>query len=194
MIMRSEIEEVFSPLLKMISKSELRSKVLDVWESIGKEAKWSSLKDAKFGLPAPNTKLVDHIFAVTNISISIAKIREETYGISPDWDLLVTAGLLHDVGKILEYYPGSDGVLQSTGSEVKTKHWFIGAHWAICHGLPDEIVNIIMNHTNQNNLSIKSYEGRLLYLADLVDADFVREEAGSPLLTAALKKTSHPGG
>lgn len=188
LILRSEVEQHFERLLSQISSPELRDKVLDIWAEVGKESEWETLVDAKFGTEVPNCRLVDHIESVTSIAISIARERDRIHGLLFDMDTLIVAGLLHDVGKLLEFRPGINGEVQVASPNVKTKHWFIGAYWALQHGLPDEIVNIIMNHTPQNSLPIYGHEAYILYLADVVDAALLRFSSGVPLSNAPLKK------
>lgn len=187
MISRGEVETTFADLLDQMQDAALRNKVLDVWEAIGEEALWPSLAAARFGAVAPTIPLIHHIRSVTSLLLAIAELRAQIYGEAMDRDILIAAGLLHDAGKVLEFLPDGPGV-KAASSHVSTKHWYIGAYWAQRNGLPEPIIDMIMNHSNQNELAPNSTEALALYLADLVDADLIRWSMRAPLLTSPLKK------
>lgn len=183
-----EVKEIFGTLLDQIKDRSLASKVEDVWNLAVSYSPWPRLTDAPFGLMAPTIPLVAHVTSVTEIVLAMASIRRTIYSDQLDNDLLISAGLLHDVGKVVEFSPDGRGGAMASGSLATYRHWWIGAAWAYQVGLPPELVDIIVSHTNQNRLPLNSPESILLYMADLSDANLIRRQAGSPLLTDPLKE------
>ena len=64
-------------------------------------------------LPTPGgVNFVEHTIAVTKGAYELAKAQEEVYSKMPyniDYNRLLAGGLLHDVGKLLEFERDNDG-------------------------------------------------------------------------------------
>lgn len=182
-----QIEQAFEGLLDKITDQDLHAKVVEVWNVALANSHWDDLADAPFGVIAPEVSLVAHTRSVTEIALAMAAIRHEIYHDHFDLDLLVAAGLLHDVGKVVEFMPSDKGEVVVAKPPAVNRHWWIGSVWAYQVGLPHEVTEIIASHTNQNRLPLTSPESILLYMADMSDANLIRRKAGAPLLTDPLK-------
>lgn len=182
-----EVKEVFGNLLDKIGDQVLASKVEEVWKLAISNSVWPSLIEVPFGIIAPQISLVAHVKSVTEITLAMASVRRSIYSDKFDNDILISAGLLHDVGKVVEFCPDGKGGVVTAEPPAVNRHWLIGSAWAYQLGLPAEVIDIIASHTNQNRLPLTSPESILLYMADMSDANLIRKKFGAPLLTDPLK-------
>ena len=171
--MRQELAKLF-PELDLIKDPQLREKVLDVWEEAMQRAGWTvqDLDEIPFTLLIPDTKvnLVQHTRAVTRVALESARVLQEQYGdvYEIDFDALVAGGLLHDVGKLLEYRrEGGSFVKSDTGRLLR--HPFSGAGLATKHGLSDKIVHIIATHAKEGDGGYRCPESVIVHHADFMN-------------------------
>ena len=99
--------EIF-PEVGLIKDLSLREKVISVIEDAVKTGGWTyeMLEKIPFTLLIENTKIsiVTHTRAVTNTALNIGKTLNQFYGENfVDIDILIAGGILHDIGKLLEY-------------------------------------------------------------------------------------------
>ncbi len=176
--MKEKLLETF-PEFKMIKSKALREKALSVWQEALARGDWTvaDLKTIPFtvhieGCPV---HIVDHIRSVTRIAIDSAKILEQhnngAYKI--DYDLLICGGLLHDVGKLLEYEKKGSGVAFSRCGKL-LRHPFSGAGLAMKHGLPDEVVHMIALHAKEGQASYRCPEAVIIHHADFMNFDAIQ--------------------
>ena len=106
--MREKLVEIF-PEFNLIKNTSLREKTLAVWEEAITRGGWKveDLTRIPFTLLIPDCKvnIIDHTRSVTQVAIESARIAERFNGgaYKIDYDMLIAGGLLHDVGKIVEY-------------------------------------------------------------------------------------------
>jgi hypothetical protein len=103
------------------------------------------------------------------MALAIADAFERFHGVLVDRDLLIAAGLLQDVSKLVEMKPGDEGEALNTEIGSLFPHAFWGSHVAIQHGLPLSICEIILDHTPQAARFPRTLEGKILYYADQLD-------------------------
>jgi putative nucleotidyltransferase with HDIG domain len=186
-VSRTDAEYVASlfPELEQISDPSLREKVVDIWVEVWHESSWEKIEDAPknpANLP-DNRSLVDHTRAVTLEALAAAKVLEEVHHISLDHDTIVAASLLHDVSKLVEYERGDDGARTSqTGRLIQ--HAVYGAHKAWTRDLPEEIVHIIVSHTQNSRKAPRTLECAVVHYVDYLDTDALLFDAGEPMLVA----------
>jgi hypothetical protein len=105
---------------------------------------------------------------VLALALSVADVFERFHGVKVDRDVLIAAGLLQDVSKLVEYRPAADGGgLTPVGDQYP--HAFWAAHSALVHGLPDSVCHIVLTHTPNSAQFPKSLEGKILYYVDQID-------------------------
>ncbi|MCX8128455.1 MAG: HD domain-containing protein [Synergistetes bacterium] len=184
------VEETL-PEISLISKEGWRKAVSEIWAEVFKKSKWKSIRDTQYNPLCPGVSLVDHTRAVTLAAIRIAECFEAIYGseVKIDKDVLITASLLHDVCKVLEYEPkpGEEGAIKSKIGDIY-QHGFLSGYYALEKGLPDEVVSIIVSHTGDSRALPKTLEGVVLLYVDMADADFHRLRFRAPLLLEKFKK------
>jgi putative nucleotidyltransferase with HDIG domain len=159
------------PELEMIGSSKIRSAVAEIWAECWRESEWRHVEDApKSPLEPPEMSLVKHTRAVARHALACAEIARDVYGLAFDRDLLIAAALLHDVTKLVEWAPGTAGP-QQTRRGTLIQHGVYAAHKAWNKDLPDEIVHVILSHTDQSRKAPVTWEGHLIRHADLVDSE-----------------------
>jgi hypothetical protein len=168
------------PEIELIQDKSLRDGVAAVWRGIWAESLFEDLGDLPIGPDIPQ-KHLPHNRAVVAMALSVADAIEEFHGISVDRDVLVAAGLLQDVSKLVEMAPCGDGVEQ-TEIGRGFQHAFWAAHKSLEHGLPIAVCEIVMNHTPQSPRFPATLEGKILFYVDQLDLIAVSGEKWSKRL------------
>lgn len=170
--MRATIVKFF-PELRKIKSKELREKVILAWEMGIFEGghKEGDLKKICFTLLIPDCKisLIQHTRAVTNTALAIAKDLTKNYGnkVKINYDYLVAGGLLHDVGKLLEYCMDKNITCKSKNGKF-LRHAFSGTALACVCGVPAEVLHIIAVHSREGDFSQRSLEAMIIHYADYI--------------------------
>ncbi len=171
--MLDQIIELF-PEFSGIYNNSLRTKTLNCWHDAMKLGKWqpADLDDIPFTLLIPNckTSFRTHVRAVTRTALESAKVLTEYYSdeYSLNMDILCAGGLLHDIGKLLEYEK-VDGQYVKSRTGTLLRHPFSGAGLALKHGLPDEIIHIIATHAKEGDGGYRCPEAIIIHHADFMN-------------------------
>ena len=159
------------PELDWIEDGDLRTKTLAVWQDAMERGGWhpNDLATIPFTLlidPCP-ADFLEHTRGVTRCAVALGDQLVETYGdrLPIHRDVLVSGGLLHDIGKLLEY-ERRDGKVVKSHFGALVRHPFSGVGLAMEHGLPAEVVHVIAMHAKEGNLGQRSIEGILIHHAD----------------------------
>jgi len=165
MVVKNDIESIFSKELQLIKNQDLKQKVVKVWKEASDRGKWKSLDDAPFTLLFENSgKLTDHTKRITKLAKSIFDNREEKL----NQDYLIAGALLHDVGKLLEYeFVNGKYVKSELGK--KFRHPVSGALLAKELGLPNEVIFIIYAHSHEGDELKRSPEAIIINHCDFID-------------------------
>lgn len=162
------------PEIGKIKDQNLKKKIIATWEEALKIGGWSEqdLNRIPFTLLIPDcpVSLIEHTRAVTNTALMMAVAMKDFYGdkLKVDFDILVAGGLLHDVGKLLEYSK-SQGKFSKSKSGKLLRHPFSGANLAYRNGLPEEVVHIIASHAHEGDRGYRSVEAILVNHADFAN-------------------------
>jgi hypothetical protein len=158
------------PEVDLIGDRELRDKVIAVWQELWADSEWDDLEKVptSHNIPYPH---LPHNRSVVAMALAVADSFERFHGLKVDRDLLVAAGLLQDVSKLVETRPKRDGSGQSEPTEIGKSypHAFFGAHVAIKHGVPAAVCHIIVTHSPTAVKFPNSLEGKILYYVDQID-------------------------
>jgi putative nucleotidyltransferase with HDIG domain len=171
--MKSEIRELI-PEINQINDEDLKKKVISVWEEAINQGGWKveDLHTIPFTLLIPDckTNLIEHTRAVTNIGLVIAKILLMFYKeqVKINLDLLLAGGILHDVGKLLEYAKDQKKIVKSKTGKL-LRHPFSGASLAYKHGLPDEVIHMIATHAKEGDEGYRSIEAMIIHYSDFIN-------------------------
>jgi putative nucleotidyltransferase with HDIG domain len=178
-MMRKRLLELI-PEFDLIQDKDLKEKTVQVWEAALERGGWTpdELLQMPFTLlinPCP-VNFVEHVRAVTLTAYRAAQLFEEIYGdrLPINMDLLVCGGLLHDVGKILEYKLQGDVTVQTDYGRLM-RHPFSGAALAYEFGLPAEVQHMIATHAGEGDKVKRSPEAHLINKADFMSFEALRD-------------------
>jgi len=171
--MKNEIINLI-PEINQINNEDLKKKVISVWEEAIKQGGWKieDMEKIPFTLLIPDCKvnLIEHTRAVTHTALEMAKVILKFYKekVKIDLDLLLAGGLLHDVGKLLEY-ASVEGKITKSKTGKFLRHPFSGSALAYKHGLPDEVVHMIATHAKEGDGGYRSIEAMIVHYADFIN-------------------------
>lgn len=176
--MKDDLVKIF-PEFNMIKNEELREKTITVWKEAIERGGWkvSDLEKIPFTLLIPNcpVNIIQHTRGVTQVAIEAAKkmrqFNNNVYQIEDD--ILIVGGLLHDVGKILEYAKTPDGIKKSPMGKL-LRHPFSGAGLAMKHGLPDKVVHMIAVHAKEGDNGYRCPEAVIVHHADFMNFEPIK--------------------
>lgn len=176
--MKNELIKVF-PEFNLIKNEALRNKTIDVWVEAMERGGWkvADLDRIPFTLLIPDcsVNIVDHTRGVTQVAIESARVLKDFNGNSYkiDEDILISGGLLHDVGKIVEYADTPAGIKKSACGKL-LRHPFSGAGLAMKHGLPDKVVHMIAVHAKEGDGGYRCPEAVIVHHADFMNFEPIK--------------------
>jgi len=164
----TKLRDIF-PLLKEIEDDKLRANVVKCWELAMDKGEWENLNDIPFTLLLPQAgSFVDHVNRVTAMAYAVGHERDDV-----NLDLLIAGGLLHDVGKLLEYERKNGAVVKSAQGKI-IRHPVSGAALAYAVGLDDKIMSIIAAHSKEGDFVERLPETIIVHHCDFIDFHIAR--------------------
>ena len=174
MITAADITKLFDSILGRIQDAGIREKTVQAWVVACERGGWKSVADLE---KVPFTLLtncrgvnfIEHTIAVTEGAYGLAKAQEAVYREMPyaiDYDRLLAGGLLHDVGKLLEFEPDGAGGYRKSRNGMCARHPISGTYIAHEVGLPNEILNTIACHAKEGDGRPQCVETVLIHQAD----------------------------
>ncbi|UCC11073.1 MAG: HD domain-containing protein [candidate division WOR-3 bacterium] len=162
---KNTIVELF-PEINDIQDEKLRQGVIDAWLLAVRKGAWKRIDDIPFTLLIPTKKnLIEHTRTVTRMAVALAQERDDV-----NVDIVRCGGLVHDVGKLLEYARKGNKVVKSTlGSMIR--HPVSGYSLVLEAGLPMEIAHIVAAHSTEGEKVKRSREAIIINHCDFVDFD-----------------------
>ena len=174
-----DIRKIF-PEVDKIRDPDLREKTIKTLEEAIKIGGWNEddLENIPFTMliKGTNISLIRHTRAVTRTAMAIFDVLKEEYGdaLDMDKDILISGGLLHDVGKFLEYEKGGNVHMSEFGRRIR--HPVSGAALAYKNGLPYKVVHIIAAHSKEGEFVKRIPEAWIIHYADFVNFHPFKEE------------------
>lgn len=171
--MKKEILTIL-PEIRRIKNQELREKVISTWEEGIRLGDWDmeDLRKIPFTLLISDSRvsLVEHTRAVTNTALRVAEAISKAYGnsVKIDKDVLIAGGILHDVGKLLEYAKVKGKITKSDGGRF-LRHPFSGSALAYKCGVPDEVLHLITAHSYEGDEGFRTVEAIIIHHADFIN-------------------------
>ena len=176
-MLENYFSRVFSEILDKIEDQDIREKTVRAWIMAAEEGGWDDpeqIDNIPFSLAVNchEITLIEHCIAVAKGAEGLAKAASGTYDLpySIEYDFLYAGGLLHDIGKLLEYEI-IDGGYQKSFSGQCARHPISGAIIVSKAGLPLEIINIVACHAREGKDMPKRIETILITHADKATYD-----------------------
>lgn len=170
------------PLLEKIGDARLKELTGKCWEAALKRGGWKQEDLHRIPFTLLETRftpsIVVHTNGVTETALATAIIVKKAYSdaIKIDLDVLISGGLLHDVGKVLEYsFENGKFVKSKIGRLIR--HPVSGAALASEVGLPPEVVHIIASHSFEGDKTPRSVEAILVHHADFANFEVLGGKA-----------------
>ncbi|MHA1984302.1 MAG: HD domain-containing protein [Candidatus Hodarchaeales archaeon] len=152
------------PEINLITSDDLKEKLMHIYEKILKIGEWSEedLKRIPFTLlipelvdkttNIPKITIIDHIRAVTKMSIAVYDIYEGL-GLGKDLikDELIAGAILHDIGKFIEYEKDKEGKIVPTRSGKILRHPAQGLEFVAEFNLPLSVRQAIVFHSKEGD-------------------------------------------
>ena len=167
------------PEFDLIKDEKLRNATLDVFAKAMAAGGWSieDLDRIPFTLLIEGTPVsyLTHVRGVTKTMVENARILGEMYGdrIKINHDYLVAGGILHDVGKLVEYEE-KDGRFVKSGCGALLRHPFSGVGLCYEAGIPTEIQHMIAYHSKEGDLGTRTVEAVILHHADFTNFECLK--------------------
>ncbi|HEC77824.1 MAG TPA: HDIG domain-containing protein [candidate division WOR-3 bacterium] len=159
------------PEIKWIKDKKIREGVADTWLLAVKKGGWKKIDRIPFTLLIKTKKtLIEHTRCITRMAVAVATVQKGF-----NFDVVVAGGLVHDVGKLLEYEKRGNKVVKSKYGE-RIRHPVAGYALALEAGLPLEIAHIIAAHSSEGEKVRRSREAILINHCDFIDFDIAKAD------------------
>ncbi|MGC1122657.1 MAG: HD domain-containing protein [Candidatus Methanofastidiosia archaeon] len=161
------------PQIDLIKDPDLKKKVISTFLKTAQNGGWDTLEGIPFTLLTDTSvTFAEHTKAVTDMAIQCAEVMKNFVHITPDY--VVAGGLLHDVGKLLEYQKKEGKITQSRYGAL-LRHPVSGAVIAAEVGLPPEIIHIIVAHSKEGDAVKRIPEAIIIHHCDFVHFESLKK-------------------
>lgn len=161
------------PQIDRIKDKKIRKGVINTFLKAAEQGNWDTFDNIPFTLLLDtDITFAEHVSAVTDMAIKVADTMKEFVPITMDY--IIAGGLLHDVGKLLEYEKKQGTVLKSEYGTL-LRHPISGAVIAAQEGLPPEVLHIIVVHSKEGEAVIRRPEAIIINHCDFIHFENVRE-------------------
>jgi putative nucleotidyltransferase with HDIG domain len=177
--MKEDLKRLFPEIIQ-IQNDTLKDRTLATLEEALVLGGWKAedVDRIPFTLLIKDTKVSfrQHTRSVTQMAMACARIMTEQYGslVKINYDHLISGGILHDVGKLLEYRRSDSGYTKSLSGKL-LRHPFSGAGLCTKHSLPDEVVHIVAVHAKEGDGGYRSAEAYIVHHADFINFEPLRD-------------------
>ena len=119
-------------------------------------------------LTKTNTTLLEHTRNVTRMAMAVARERRDL-----NMDYVIAGGLLHDVGKLLEYEKRGRKVVKSKAGEL-VRHPVSGYGLTRETNMPIEVSHIVISHSDEGEKVKRTPEAILIHHCDFIDFEIAK--------------------
>jgi putative nucleotidyltransferase with HDIG domain len=159
------------PEANQIRDPKLKEAVLKTWQLALKRGHWQvdDLNHIPFTLLVETTTtLVEHTRSVTRMAMAVARERRDL-----NMDYVIAGGLLHDVGKLLEYEKRGGKVAKSQAGDL-VRHPVSGYGLTCETNLPMEVGHIVISHSDEGEKVKRTPEAILIHHCDFIDFEIAK--------------------
>lgn len=161
------------PEVSQIRDPKLIESVLKTWQIAQKRGRWktSDLRHIPFTLLIQTrTSLLEHTRRVTRMAMALAKERGDV-----NMDYVIAGGLLHDVGKLLEYERRGRKVVKSRSGGF-VRHPVSGYALTRETNVPLEVSHIVISHSDEGEKIKRTPEAVLIHHCDFIDFEIAKRK------------------
>jgi putative nucleotidyltransferase with HDIG domain len=161
------------PEVAHIRDPKLIEAVLKTWQLAQERSCWKAddLRHIPFTLLVQTTtSLLEHTRRVTRMAMAVARERGDL-----NMDYIIAGGLLHDVGKLLEYEQRGRHVVKSKSGEL-VRHPVSGYALTRETGLPLEVSHIVISHSEEGEKVKRIPEAILIHHCDFIDFEIAKSK------------------
>ena len=167
--------------VERVQDEALREKVMDLLGDLsieiqGKTYSGLPLEEAPAGISRHHNYpggLVAHILSSTHIALAMCDCVEKVYKGTVNRDLVVSGTLLHDVYKCLTFGTRENGTYTSSPLGERANHMLLVASELVRRDFPLDLVHKVAAHHGRYGLvNPRTVEALIVYLADMLDAQF----------------------
>jgi len=180
------------PEVSQIRDPKLKEGVLKTWQLALEMGGWhvNDLDHIPFTqLVQTKTTLLEHTRSVTRIAMAVAQQRHDL-----DMDYVIAGGLLHDVGKLLEYEKQRGKVVKSKSGEL-VRHPVSGYGLTRQANLPIDVSHIVISHSDEGEKVNRTPEAILIHHCDFIDFEIAKRRRSDETIRkrgqAALQRKGH---
>ena len=165
-----EFRKLF-PEATQIRNPELLNGVLRSWQLAQERGGWQvrDLNHIPFTLLVETKRsLIDHTRSVTRMAMAVGRERGDL-----NMDHVIAGGLLHDVGKLLEYEKRGGKVEKSKSGDL-VRHPVSGYGLTREANLPIEVSHIVISHSDEGEKVKRTPEAILIHHCDFIDFEIAK--------------------
>lgn len=175
------------PATAEIESPALRRAVLRTWATSIQRSPYPDLAEAPQAPHMPGRSLVKHVNEVNRRALDLLTVAREEFGMAPDGDVTLATAILHDVDKPM-IYRYEHGVFGYADGRTLKDHGAVGAELCVEHGVPDEIAEMVRNHSAFASEGLPgTVEGTIVHYADFVSNDFAAIVSGVETIHASTR-------
>ena len=159
------------PEVNQIRDLKLRDGVARTWQLALERGGWEvdDLRHIPFTLLVQTKKnLVEHTRSVTKMAMAVARERDDL-----NMDYVIAGGLLHDVGKLLEYEKRGGKVVKSKSGEL-VRHPVSGYGLTCETNMPISVSHIVISHSDEGEKVKRIPEAILIHHCDFIDFEIAK--------------------
>ena len=161
------------PEIDQIRDPKLIEGVLKTWQIALERGGWKTedLRNIPFTLlTQTSTSLLEHTRRVTRMAMAVAKERSDL-----NMDYVIAGGLLHDVGKLLEYERRGHEIVKSKSGEL-VRHPVSGYALTRETNLPLDVSHIVIAHSDEGEKIKRTPEAILIHHCDFIDFEIAKRK------------------
>jgi putative nucleotidyltransferase with HDIG domain len=161
------------PEVSQIRDPKLIEGVLKAWQLALERSCWKvdDLEHIPFTLLVPTTtSLLEHTRRVTRTAMAVARERGDL-----NMDYVIAGGLLHDVGKLLEYEQRGGHITKSKSGEL-VRHPVSGYALTREADLPLEVSHIVISHSEEGEKVKRIPEAIVIHHCDFIDFEIAKRK------------------
>ena len=174
------------PEVNQIRDSKLKEGVLRTWQLALARGGWQldDLDHIPFTLLVQTkTTLPEHTRSVTRMAMAVARERQDL-----NMDYVIAGGLLHDVGKLLEYEKRAGKVVKSKSGEL-VRHPVSGYGLTRETNLPIDVSHIVISHSDEGEKVKRTPEAILIHHCDFIDFEIAKRREKNETVRKRSKTT-----